>query len=256
MATALQLDPPAATGSRLAAGGLGPGRPRPDPFDPRADTPPGSRITAESAQIAEEMLVTLVGDDSAAERYLASFHSVPPAHMALLAARGAKIVVCRDFSSVVVGEWANRRRRRPATSFEVVEAAANDRENVLAVFDPPLDAIVCPVAPLERPENKGLDREYVALHEIAHALTLRAAWAAAPTRRDLLDDLTPALSQHVARYEQGDSPQAIRERVCEALAEAYRLLMSGLDAQIPRPLLSALQGILDGDDLPARDYDS
>lgn len=167
----------------------------------------------------------------------------------MLRERGVRIVVCRGFLALVSSDWANLRRNRPATPAELDAAVSCDRDNVLAVFESDLNSVVCPVAPLERPANKRLDREYVALHEIGHALTLRAAWRAAPTRKDLIEGLTPPLMRHLSRYRQGDSAAAIRERVTEVLAESYRLLISGLDREIPPVLLSALLDILGGDDL-------
>lgn len=235
-----------------ARGGLGPRRPAHDPFDPGLETAPGSRPTAESAAIARRMLVPLADDHAGTDRYLESFSSVPADHTHRLEQRAVKIVIAANFSGAVRSDWANLRRNRPATPKERADAADHDASNVVAIFEPELNSIVCPLDPLDRLGNQALDCELVALHEIGHALTLRLAWSAAPTRTDLLRELTPAIAHHLKRYRQGNAPDAIRERVTEALAESYRLLMSGRADEVSPALMSALLDILEGNVLSVR----
>lgn len=238
-------------------GSCGPGREQPDPFAIGHETEAGSRQTAESAELARAMLqrTPFEASTTAVARYLHGFAYVPPVDMHALHDRGMAIAVAPGIMHVVESEWANRRRGHPLRAGQQRTWEQLERRS-LAIYEAALDLIICPLAPLEDKAYGRLDREYPAVHEVGHALTYHAAFRTAPYRADLLEGLTPAIARHVNRYPQGSSPAAVRERVLEALAEAYRLMIAGCDRHVPRALSSALLAILQGDGLPAARSDA
>jgi hypothetical protein len=221
-----------------------------DPFSFGDISAPGTRACAEALDLIQKMEVVFTNDEAGVHLYRAKLCFVPVDDLRRLYEREVAMIFSTTFTGGLDNDWANRRRRRPLSSEEHARWSSWDLDGTLAAHDPATNAVIYPMAPLSRHAYRRLDVEVPGLHEIGHALTQPDAEVRAPLRGDLVEGLRGPIATHVAQYAKGDEPQAVRERVLEALAEAYRLLTLERPNDIPQPLLSALLSILRGDGLP------
>jgi hypothetical protein len=215
-----------------------------DPFSCRAESAPGTRANEISLMIAKTITLPPVPDVPAVVEFYGTLAQAPPEHLELLRRRNAAIVFVDGFLKYATSDEANRRRRRPLDDEELADWESMDRRRTLGGYCSELDVLVFPT----HVEQDEVER--TVMHELGHALTMRLIHANGPRRRDLLRDLTPAMNAHVLRYEQGDHPEAIRTRLNEVFAEAYRLLVAERTDAIPSHISSELAIMLSGRELP------
>ena len=170
------------------------------------------------------------------ERYWQALASASEQDLLRLRRAGIEIVFAPTIGSALQTAWAVRRRGREVDAEELraLEERYGRNSKAAAAYFSDVRALVLPTA------TCAADLEHVVLHELGHALTFDAASARACGRRELLEDLPAHLRLHLSHYRQGPEPEAVAERVLEALAESYVLLMVGREAELPHGLLSEL----------------
>lgn len=194
-----------------------------------------SRSSVESRQVARELALVIGQDAPVIEHYLDALSFAPASHLEQLARREAAIVFSPTIADALTSDRAANRRGRLLDLVEI--ARARDQygpgSGVAAVYDPDTDWLVFPTA------YCSYNLKRTTLHELGHALTVKRA----EIRPSLLERLPRTLGRHVfsAHYVvDGDPDATMRNRVHEALAEGYILLISGRGDELPAVLSSEL----------------
>jgi hypothetical protein len=221
-------------------------RGRRDPFGISEHAEAGSR-QSQGAYVIAKRLSRVFGECApVVERYWQALASASQQDLLRLRRAGIEIVFAPTIASALRTDWAVRRRGRELTAQELgaLEESYGPDSKAAAAYFSDVRALLLPTA------TRAADLEHVVLHEVGHALTFDAASARTSERPELLDDLPAHLRRHVAHYRQGTEPEAVAERVLEALAESYVLLTVGRETEIPHGLLSELLGIMSEMDSP------
>lgn len=230
-----------------ATGVLDPIRLPPDPFDVLDQASDASAPTAESCAVARSLLIS-VGGTPELTAHVTSLASAPVDHLRTFAARRGCIICAPTFLEAVTCDEANLRRGWPLPStaqreFKDLDARAG---HVFGLYVEHLHALVF------TPQAVPLNHERVTLHELGHALTVRGASQTAHLRADLQCDLPPRIERLMRNYAQDNDRAAVRERVLEALAEAYAFSVLGRFRELSPGLLQALQELLTYGELDPR----
>lgn len=201
----------------------------------------GARANEESFRLARSLAVPLEGahiDDGLID----PLTYVPVHNIAEFCRRGGKILFAGSYSTAVRSDYASERRGYPLSSAAVrmYQEFDDPRRPVYGLYDAPLDALVFSNA--LAPKN----HERLVLHEFGHAMTVNEWSSIAHQRSDLLFGLPEQIDDLLRNYAAGDSPNEIRERVLEVLAEAYVWALVGRFAELPGRLSAIIQGVLAG----------
>ena len=227
---------------------LGAVRLPPDPLAPLDVSLDGFRPSEGSYRVAASLAVSVDGT-AVLEDHIASLAGAPETDLLALRASRGQILFARTFLAAATSDVANRMRGLPLDA-----AGRNDyvrwdnaMGHVFGLYDPQIHALIF------TPQAVPINHERVTLHELGHALTLRSAWNTAHLRADILLDLPDSIALLLNNYAQGTAREAIRERVFEALAEAYAWWVVGRWRELPRPLFLALHSLLTQGELPLSD---
>jgi hypothetical protein len=231
--TAKQLDPCKAV------------RRPPDPFDLLEAPFEGLRTSEESVDVAMSMALSI--DGTAVDDHVGGLAAAPPDDLRRFQLEGGRILFARTFIDAATSPVADRLRHAPLDDLARYEYEAMDAqpEHHFGAYDSKMHSIIFTASALP------LNYERVSLHELGHARTLRGAHRTAFTRPDLLVGLPREIARLLGAYPQGGSREAVRERVLEALAEAYVWIIVGRHEELPMPLVDAVWGLLHGGFLPS-----
>ena len=245
-AIALPDEPPSGLDSALATvypgrEPLGPVRLPPDPFSLMDVATDATRPTEMSYELARSLAIC-VGETGLLDAHLISLAVAPQQNLQTFAQSRGTIFFAETFLQAVCSDEANFRRGGPVDPAVRHRYADFDRagERIFGVYDPQMHSLI--FTPQATPAN----HERVTLHELGHALTLRAAYRVAHLRSDLLRGVPWEIGMVLAAYPQGHDREAVRERVLEVLAEAYVWTVVGRWRELPMPLFDALYAILGG----------
>jgi hypothetical protein len=204
-----------------------------DAFPPDEQTFHGARAVAGA-----------IGDADIDERLLRWLSQVPLTDMRAFARRGGRIVFASSFLGAANGDEANRRRGRPLDPATYSAYADFDRTAVFGAYDDELDWMIFTGS------ARSIDGERLVLHEFGHAMTVPLWMRRAHLRADLLLGLPTQIDDVLKQYRQGDDMIAIRERVLEALAEAYAWMCLGRWSELPERLRSIVWSVAACNALP------
>lgn len=193
------------------------------PLDRTADAFPADEGTFRAACAAAHP----IGDADIDEKLLQWLSQVPLTDMRAFARRGGRIVFASSFLAAADGDEANRRRRRPLHPVTYSTYADFDRTPVFGAYDGELDWMIFTGS------AASIDGERLVLHEFGHAMTVPHWIQRAHLRADLLLGLPAQIDDVLKQYPQGDDIIAVRERVLEALAEAYAWMCLGRWSELP-----------------------
>lgn len=218
---------------------LGAVRLPPDPFS-LLDVPMDAARPSEASYRLAQALAVQVNGAEVLQEHLRSLSAAPEHDLRLFSETRGRIFFADNFVAAATSDEANFRRGMPLDASARRDYGRWDRRpgHVFGLYDPQIHALIF------TSQATPLNHERVTLHELGHALTLRGAWELAPLRPDVLQGLPKPIALLLDNYAQGENREAVRERVLEALAEAYAWSVLGRYRELPRPLLIALQQIL------------
>lgn len=211
----------------------------PDPFALGDVCTDAARPSEASYELAR-MLAVRVGEAELLDAHLYSLAVAPVQDLLCFKRAGGTIFFADTFLAGATSIEAGLQRGAPLdraarTRYEDLDA---DPGHVFGVFDPMMHALI--FTPQATPAN----HEQITLHELGHALTLPPMYRTAHLRGELLRGLPAEIDVMLRAYPQGNDRAAIRERVLEALAEAYVWTVVGRWQELPGALFGTLQGIL------------
>lgn len=215
---------------------LRPIRRPPDYFarlDRTADAFPADERTFRAARALAEP----IGDADVDEPLLRWLAQVPLTDMRAFARRGGRIIFASSFLAAAAGDEADRRRRRPLHPVTLAAYEDFDRTPVFGAYDEELNWIIFTGS------ARSIDSERLILHEFGHAMTVPLWSRRAHLRADLLLGLPGQIDDVLMQYRQGDDLIAVRERVLEALAEAYAWMCMGRWSELPGRLRSIVWSV-------------
>jgi hypothetical protein len=194
-----------------------------------------ARSTRTSRDLATELSDVLGPHAPIVDLYLDELSYAPVEHLAILARRGTRIVFAPTIDSALTSAAAARRRQRSLSWDEArqIRIDYGPASGAAAAYDQETDWLIFPTSYAHK------ERKRAVLHELGHALTMGRA----QVRAALLRGLPRGMERHVFshHYEVGGDPeQTLRQRVLEALAEGYILLVDGRLDQLPQALASEL----------------
>ncbi len=217
-----------------------------DPFSIRDLATDGSRVSQGAYVVAKHISRVFGARAMVVERYWEALARAPEQDLLRLRRAGIEIVFAPTIASALQTRWATKRRGRAlsANALTDLEHEYGAASLAAAAYFSDVRALVLPTAYCAE------DLEHVILHELGHALTMDAAEPLASASGHLLHGLPRHLRDHLALYPQGSSPDAVAERVHEALAEAYVLLTVGRAEELPHDLMSELFCMMSAMDSP------
>jgi hypothetical protein len=210
----------------------------PDPFSLLDVALDGLRPCEETYTMAKSISKPV--DSWVDERLLGALAVVPPNNMKAFKQRRGAILFADSFLGAAESDIANRRRGRPPAPGVRRGYQELDRlgARVFGIYDEQIDALVFTGA------ARPLNHERVALHEFGHAMTVREWHRTAHLRSDLLLGIPPQMEDLLKAYKQGNSREAISERVLEVLAEAYVWMIVGRWEELPGRLRNIIQDVV------------
>lgn len=217
-----------------------------DPFAIRDLAADGSRVSQGAYVVAKHISRVFGARTMVVERYWEALAHAPDQDLLRLRRTGIEIAFAPTIASALQTQWATERRGH-ALSADVLTDLEHEygaASLAAAAYFSDVRALVLPTAYCAE------DLEHVVLHELGHALTMDAAEPLACASGHLLNGLPRHLRDHLALYPQGSSPDAVAERVHEALAEAYVLLTVGRAEELPHDLMSELFCMMSSMDSP------
>lgn len=218
---------------------LGAVRLPPDPFALLDVSLEGFRPSEASYRLATSVAVSIDGA-AILDEHVRSLAVAPEPDLRTFVGSRGQIFFAESFRAAATSDEANVRRGMPLDAAARRDYARWDASNghIFGLYDPQIHALIF------TPQVTPLNHERVTLHELGHALTLRGAWGMAHLRADLLEDLPQSIAALLDNYAQGDGREAVRERVLEALAEAYVWWVVGRWRELAQPLFGALHRLL------------
>lgn len=165
---------------------------------------------------------------------------VPLSDMRAFTKRGGRIVFASSFVAAATSDQASRRRGRPIHPVTRAAYEDFDRTDGFGAYDEELDWMIFPAC------AGSIDGERLVLHEFGHAMTVPLWSRRAHLRGDLLVGVPSQINDLLAHYRQGEDREAIRERVLEALAEAYAWMCLGRWAELPGRLRTTVWSVASG----------
>jgi hypothetical protein len=192
-----------------------------------------------SYQLARSLALSIDGT-TILDEHVGSLAVAPVHDLQSFAQSRGRILFAESFVAAATSDIANIRRGMPLDAAGRQDYARWDAKpgHVFGLYDPQIHSLIFTT------QTMPLNHERVTLHELGHALTLRNAWQFAHLRADVLIDLPKPIAALLDNYAQGDRREAVRERVLEALAEAYVWTVVGRWRELPPALFSALHGLL------------
>jgi hypothetical protein len=218
---------------------LGAVRLPPDPFALLDVSLDGFRPNEASYRLATCLAVS-IGGAAILDEHVCSLAVAPEPDLRAFSGSRGRIFFAESFLAAATSDEANVRRGMPLDTAARRDYARWDASNghVFGLYDPQIHALIFTL------QATPLNHEHVTLHELGHALTIRGAWNTAHLRADLLEDLPQPIATLLDNYARGDGREAVRERVLEALAEAYVWWVVGRWRELSQPLFGALHGLL------------
>jgi hypothetical protein len=218
---------------------LGAVRLPPDPFALLDVSVDGMRPSEASYRLAQSLCLRIDGA-RILEEHVQSLAVVPEHDLRRFAFSSGRIFFAESFVAAATCDAANVRRGMPLDAAARRDYGRWDASSghIFGLYDPLIHALIF------TPQSVPLNHEHVSLHELGHALTMRFAWDIAHLRPDLLLDLPQPIHALLQNYAQGQGREAVRERVLEALAEAYVWSIVGRWRELPQALFDALHSIL------------
>lgn len=218
----------------------------PDPFSLLDTSVDALRATEQSLATARSLAQSIDGapiDDA----LLGALAVVPLNNLFVFKRRRGQIFFAETFLAAAESDQANERRGRPLDAAIRSEYLELDQagDHVFGIYHQEFDALVF------TGRARPLNHERVVLHEFGHAMTVPGWYRVAHLRSDLLLGLPLQIQDLLKAYPQGGSGDAVRERVLEALAEAYVWMLVGRWDDLPPPLRLLIQGVVAGEELTA-----
>jgi hypothetical protein len=209
-----------------------------DDFDVGAMPGPG-RHSAAAERLAETISVTMGEHYPAIDEYVMLLGYAPVEHLKGLAKRGARIYFAPTVAHYLLSADADYRRgERGHCSLSASERAAvideyGPSSGVIAVYDPPSDALVLPYL------IAGPDKLRAVLHELGHAMTYHQLYGREAEFARVLGELPTRIRSHL----QAGYATEVGVRIHESFAEAYAMLIAGRVEELGM-IASDLVGIL------------